>query len=204
MTVMTTLALAGAMLLLAVTPGPGVFATIARALVSGFSHAAVVVGGIVLGDILFLLLAIYGLAVVAEWLGGLFTIVKYIGGLYLIWLGWQVWRNADKPLPIQGVNETSWHVNFFSGLAITLGNPKVILFYLGFLPTFMDITALTLSDVVIAASVVSAVLAAVLLSYAYLAARASRALTEGHAAKRLHAMAGGVMMGTGAVLITRS
>ena len=204
MTLLTVMALAGAMLVLAVTPGPGVFATVARALASGFSHAAIVVAGIVVGDLIFLLLAIYGLAIVAEVLGGLFSVVKYIGGAYLIWLGWKIWHSAGSPVQLKGVKELSWRANFLSGLVITLGNPKVILFYLGFLPTFVDLQQLTHMDVLTAATVVSVVLASVLLSYAYMASRARQLFAEERAAKRLNRTAGGVMMATGAVLIAKS
>ena len=75
MTLVSILALAGAMFLLAATPGPGVFATVARSLASGFGHATVVVAGIVTGDLVFLLLAIYGLASFAELLGDFFLFI---------------------------------------------------------------------------------------------------------------------------------
>lgn len=70
MTLLNMLGLAGAMLLLAITPGPGVFVTVASALASGFARAVWVVAGIVMGDLIFLLLAIYGLSAMAEFLGG--------------------------------------------------------------------------------------------------------------------------------------
>ena len=87
---LTTFALA--MALLAATPGPGVFATVARALASGFRQAASVGLGIVTGDLVFLLFAVYGLAAVAQWLGDFFTPVKYVGAVYLVWLGIGLWR----------------------------------------------------------------------------------------------------------------
>jgi len=65
MTPLSLIAFAGTMFLLAITPGPGVFATVARALASGFANASALVMGIVIGDLVFLLLAIYGLAAVA-------------------------------------------------------------------------------------------------------------------------------------------
>jgi len=61
MTIFTLLGFGAAMFLLAASPGPGVFATVALALANGFSHAAVLVLGIVTGDLIFLLLAVYGL-----------------------------------------------------------------------------------------------------------------------------------------------
>jgi threonine/homoserine/homoserine lactone efflux protein len=204
MTLFSTLALAGAMLLLAATPGPGVFATVARSLASGFGHAAVVVAGIVTGDLVFLLLAIFGLASFAGLLGEFFMVVKIAGGLYLLWLGYRIWRQRPGSIEIRGVRELSWKQNFLSGLVITLGNPKVILFYLGFLPTFMDLAALGVGDVVIVAAVVSVVLGGVMLAYAWSAARA-RALFRSEKAERiLNRSAGGVMMATGSMLIIRS
>ncbi|MEJ2321970.1 MAG: LysE family translocator [Gammaproteobacteria bacterium] len=204
MTLFSTLALAGAMFLLAATPGPGVFATVARSLASGFGHAAVVVAGIVTGDLLFLLLAIFGLASVAGLLGEFFLVVKIAGGLYLLWLGYRIWRQRPGRVEIPGVRELSWKQNFLSGLVITLGNPKVILFYLGFLPTFMDLAALDGGDVVIVAAVVSVVLGGVMLAYAWSAARARELFRSSRAKRIMNRTAGGVMMTTGSVLIIKS
>jgi threonine/homoserine/homoserine lactone efflux protein len=136
-----------AMLFLAASPGPGVFATTARAMASGFKPSLAVIWGIVLGDIIFLLFAAFGLSVVARALGNLFFIVKICGGAYLVWLGIKIW--LQKPETIQNHQNSNTRSNwghFASGLIITLSNPKVILFYCGFLPTFLDLSALTIVD----------------------------------------------------------
>ncbi len=122
MTFPSLLAFAGAILLLAITPGPGVFATVARALASGLSHASVLALGIVTGDLIFLLLAIYGLSAVAEFLGGFFSLIKYLGAAYLIWLGISLWRVKPEVVKVDAI-KVSWKTNFFSGLFTTLGNP---------------------------------------------------------------------------------
>ncbi len=204
MTIFSILGLAGAMLLLAITPGPGVFATVARALASGFKHASLVVAGIVVGDLIFLLLAIYGLSAMADVLGSFFTVVKYLGGTYLIWIGYKIWTAEPNKTVIEGVKELSWKSNFFSGLAITLGNPKVILFYLGFLPTFVNLSALSTFDVVIIAIVVSVVLGGVMLGYAYSATRAKQLFKSEKTERKMNRIAGGVMMTTGTVLIAKA
>lgn len=204
MNLLSLFALAGAMFVLAATPGPGVFATLARALASGFGHASILVLGIVTGDLIFLLLAVYGLAAIADLLGGFFTGVRYLGAAYLIWLGVRIWRSNPAAVAVEGVSELSWHANYLSGLVITLGNPKVILFYLGFLPTFLDLQVLTVVDVVLVALVVSAVLGGVLLGYAYAAQRARILLRSPAASRRMNRIAGGVMIGTGGVLLARS
>ena len=85
------------MLVLAASPGPGVFATIARALASGFRPSLAVIGGIVLGDVIFLLFAAFGLSMVARALGNMFFIVKICGGAYLIWLGIRIWFKKPEP-----------------------------------------------------------------------------------------------------------
>lgn len=204
MTLITLLTFAAAMFLLAASPGPGVFATLARALASGFSHAAVLVSGVVVGDLIFLLLAIYGLSSMAELLGNFFTFVKYAGGIYLIWLGLKIWRTPPELPSVQGVRELSWKKNFISGLSITLANPKVILFYLGFLPTFVDLTSLTRLDVLAISSVVTIVLGSVLLSYAWAASRARRLFTRKTTVATMNKCAGGVMMTAGAVILTKN
>lgn len=204
MTLVSILALAGAMFLLAATPGPGVFATVSRSLASGFGHAAVVVAGIVTGDLVFLLLAIFGLASIAELLGGFFLLVKIAGGLYLLWLGYSIWKRTPGSVQISAVRELSWRQNYVTGLVITLGNPKVVFFYLGFLPTFLDLQSLDMVDVTIVATVVSLVLGGVMLAYAWSAARARELFRSERAERVMNRVAGGVMITTGGVLILKS
>jgi threonine/homoserine/homoserine lactone efflux protein len=204
MTALSLAAFAGAMFLLALTPGPGVFATVARALASGFAHASVVVLGIVIADLVFLLLAIYGLAALAGLLGELFTLVKYLGAGYLLWLGLRLWRKDDVATGTTPIPEISWFANLTSGLLITLGNPKVILFYLGFLPAFTDLATLDTTDVAIIAGIVSLVLGATMLGYAYAGSRARRLFQNQETKRILNRASGSVMIATGAVLATRA
>ncbi len=204
MTIWSSLALIGAMFLLAASPGPGVFATISRAIASGFLNASLLVIGIVVGDIVFLLLTIYGLNLVAQVLGDFFIFVKYVGGAYLIYLGCKIWILKVLPHELVGNNELSWKTNFFSGLLITLGNPKVIIFYLGFLPAFMNLEILTTMDIIIAILIISITLASVLLSYAYMATRAKKLLKSQNAMEKLNKISSVVMISVGFLLILKN
>lgn len=205
MTLISILALAGAMLLLAITPGPGVFATVARGLASGLKVSAFVVLGIVAGDLIFLLFAIYGLATVAENLHGLFVVIKYVGAVYLINLGVRLWFAIPDKTQVQAETEDlSWQSNFLTGLFITLGNPKVILFYLGFLPTFVDFTSLTSSDVGVIATVVSLVLGLTMLAYAYAASKARALFKDVSAERWMNRSAGSAMIATGSALAIKA
>ena len=205
MTLYSAFGFAMAMLVLAASPGPGVFATTARAIASGFRPALAVIWGIVLGDVIFLLFAAFGLSMVARALGSLFFMVKICGGAYLAWLGIKIW--LQKPEPVQShqySNSRSTWDNFASGLMITVSNPKVILFYCGFLPTFLDLSALTIFDLALVVAIITSVLSCVLITYAYLASRARRMFTNERAVKRLNRAAGGVMVAAGVAIAVRS
>lgn len=199
------MALAIAILLLAIVPGPGVLTIIARALSSGIRTATMLALGIVVGDLAFLLMAIFGLSYLAEFLGSLFSIVKLAGGIYLIWLGLSLWRSTESKSTEYKIGRSQPSLSdFLSGLAITLGNPKVILFYLTFLPTFMDLRSLSASDIALTAFVVSSVLGVVLIAYAYVAVRSEVFIQDHRKAKRVRQAAGGMLIGIGVLTITRS
>lgn len=204
MSLLSLLAFSGAMFLLAVTPGPGVFATISRALASGFTNASFVVLGIVLGDIIFLLLAIFGLKSIALILGDFFIFVKYLGGAYLIYLGYKILTAKEHKMNIKGKSELSWKKNFITGLLITLSNPKAILFYLGFLPTFVDLNSLNSLDILIISFIVTLVLGSVMLVYAYSASGAKKLFKSKSSIKKMNITAGSVMIGAGGALILKA
>jgi len=205
MTIETTIAFTLAIIILAVTPGPGVFASVAQALSAGFRSSWNVIAGIIVGDILFLMLAIFGLSAVAQILGEFFFVVRLIGGVYLIWLGYKMW--TTKPLSFsanRNANKRNGWQRFLGGLFITLGNPKVILFYVGFLPTFIDLRQLDHADIFVVASAVTIVLAGVMGVYAFMAGRARQFFTSQRASRNLNRSAGTVMIGTGLVIATKS
>jgi threonine/homoserine/homoserine lactone efflux protein len=204
MTAESTFAFALAMLVLAATPGPGVFASVAQALSSGFRSSIDVIAGIVVGDLLFLMLAIFGLSAVAYALGSLFFIVKIMGGAYLIWLGYRMCTAQPASLNSNlNAGRKNGRQRFLGGLFITLSNPKVILFYCGFLPTFMDLKDLAVVDTAVAAGVVAMVLSIVLMTYACSAARARRLFTSPRATRNLNRGAGIVLAGAGVLIATR-
>lgn len=204
MTLLNIFAFSGAMFLLAITPGPGVFATISRALASGFSSASFVVLGIVLGDIMFLLLAIFGLSAIASILGDFFILVKYLGGIYLLFLGYKILTSKENETEIKGIQELSWKRNFLTGLLITLSNPKVILFYLGFLPTFVNLQTLNTFDIITISFIVAIILGGVMLAYAYSASSAKKLFKNKNTNKRMNLLAGSVMITAGGILIIKA
>src|SRR3989304_6841041 len=127
----------------ALIPGVSVLAVSARSAAFGFAHGIFTSLGIVVGDIVFILIAIYGLSVLADLMGSHFALVKYLGGAYLIWLGTVLWRAKPKADGVEGNSKTSMPSSFPTGLLITLADEKAILFYLGFFPAFIDLSVIS-------------------------------------------------------------
>lgn len=203
MTATALFAFALAMLALSVTPGPGVAAVISRALGSGWRAGLGVATGIVLGDAIFLGIAVLGLSALAEIAGPFFAFVKYVGAAYLVWLGIRALRDKGHALDVRPVAEKRLRREVGLGLFVTLGNPKAILFYGAFVPTFIDMRAVTATDYGLLVSVVAGVCCVVLGAYAVLADRTRRLATSATAMRRLNRVTGVTLIGAGAVIATR-
>ena len=143
MTLASYIALTIAVLVLAVTPGPVVVATVARSLVSGLAPALAFALGVAAVDLGYLLLAIYGLSAISNVMGELFIVIKIVGAAYLFYLGIRLWLARAEPLG-EGMAPPPrpfWR-SFSEGALVDLANPKIILFYAAFLPTFADLDML--------------------------------------------------------------
>jgi threonine/homoserine/homoserine lactone efflux protein len=203
MTLLSISGLAIALFLFALSPGPGVFATTSKALSSGFKNTVPFIKGILLGDLILFLLAIYGLAAIAETFNALFLLIRYLGSGYLIWLGIKIFRSPPGNVNTATITN-SRRSNFLGGLSLTLGNPKVIIFYISFVPTFIRLDTLSTLDVVVVSLVATLVLGSVLLFYAYTASWARELFKSSNAQKKMKRAAGTVMIGTGILLLSKS
>ena len=197
-------ALSGSMAVLAFIPGISVLVVSARSAASGLVHGVFTTIGIVVGDIIFIILAIYGLTVAAEIMGSHFSLVKYLGGAYLIWLGIQLWRSEPCSGEIENNTEPSLLSSFLAGLFITLGDQKAILFYLGFFPAFVDLSSVTPADTSIIILIATLTVGGTKLFYAIMADRASLLLTSSRATKIINIVAGTVMVGVGVALAVKT
>ena len=195
-----------AIIIFAVTPGPGVFALLSRAMTQGAKACYSLAIGMAVSDVIYLILACFGLAVVAEHWGGFFTVIRILGGLYLIYLGWKMWRervliaqqNKSSREQLKGFTQ-----GFIQGFLISASNPKVILFYIAFLPTFMDLSVLSSQDIVVVSLLCFIGLMIGLMFIAYVAAWARGYFRSERAMRGLNRVAGSIMMTAGAFLVTR-
>lgn len=204
MTIETAFALLVAMIFCAAAPGPGVFACIAKALASGFKASLFVIFGIVLGNVVFLIVAILGLSAMAQMLGDMFILIKWVGGAYLFFLGWKMWRVEPRIADSEKILINNTRSDLIGGLIVPFSNPKVILFYVSFLPSFVNLSALNSFDIMIAAFLIAFALIIVLAGYSFIASRSRRIFKSHRALRNLNRGAGGAMMGTGVFIATQS
>jgi threonine/homoserine/homoserine lactone efflux protein len=204
MSLASYLALAAAVFVLALTPGPVVVATVARSLFSGLAPALGFVAGVAAVDLAYLLLAVFGLSAISGILGELFIAIKLAGAAYLIYLGIRLWTDRADAAQITAapVPRRFWK-SFGEGALVDLGNPKIILFYAAFLPTFADLDKLEPRDVAIMAAVVVGILVVTNLGFAWLAARARALIKSRRAVKAINRTSGTLMIGAGAWVATR-
>lgn len=200
MHVSTLAAFATALAIVVAIPGPGILAVVSCAMARGLKDALGLVGGMLLGDLTYFALAVFGMASLARSMGEVFIAVKILGAAYLIWLGLNLWRQraarhaapAAGPSPARGVGRS-----VLGGLAVTLGNPKAIAFYAGLLPTFIDLGRLAWADAVGMAVIVVIVVAGIGATYAVAAAGGRRFFVEPRRLTWMNRAAGTMMIGAG-------
>jgi threonine/homoserine/homoserine lactone efflux protein len=141
---------AGALFALFLTPGPVWIALIARTMSGGFSAAWPLAMGVVVGDVLWPLLAILGVTWIVSVYADFMAILRIIASVTFIVMGWLIIRNADRVIASNSslTRPGAW-AGFLAGVAVILGNPKAILFYMGVLPGFFDLTQLTGIDITV-------------------------------------------------------
>ncbi|KAB2687890.1 LysE family translocator [Brucella tritici] len=205
MDLVSLLAFAGILVVAAGTPGPNVGALVARVISRGHKGVFPFIFGLWLGDAIWLSLAVWGLAALANTFHTAFLILKYVGVAYLVYLSWKMWiapvdEVADEDaIPRQGEAGKL----FLSALAITLGNPKIMVFYLAILPTVVDITHVSLVGWAELLLVMFAVLAAVDTAWVVLAAQARRFLRSPRMMRIANRTSAGMMAGAAVAIATR-
>lgn len=166
-----------AMLVMASLPSISVFTVILRASQFGFWQGVITALGIVVADILFIVLALFGLVWLVENVAWLFLLVAYLGAFYLLWLALRLWQTKAQIAQPQKANPSAL-ASFSLGLSLTFADQKAILFYLGFFPAFLNLNQITHWDAGLV--VMLAILAVGLpkIMYAYLAARGFKLLAN--------------------------
>lgn len=197
------LVFAAAYLAVLILPGPGVTALVARVLARGAQGAPAYIAGFVTGSLLWFTIAATGLAVLAASFTTVFAVIRYIGAAYLLYLAAKLWRAPARPMGPGAATPDGGVRLFLTGVAINLGNPKVIVFFLALLPTVVDLGALTPAGFAELALIIVAIASSVLGAYAFAAARARRLFTAPGSVRLVNRGCAAVMAGTAITIATR-
>jgi threonine/homoserine/homoserine lactone efflux protein len=192
---------AGALMITAGSPGPSIAALVSRVLARGWRDVLPFAAAMWIGEAVWLTMTVYGLAALAGTLNWAFVVLKYLGVAYLLYLAWKMWF---APVGIDREQATGQSGSalrmFLAGLAVTLGNPKIMVFYLALLPTIIDLAGITFVAWLQLSLTMLVVLAAIDLSYILLAGRA-RVLMKSPRAMRIANRVGATVMGGAAAAI---
>jgi threonine/homoserine/homoserine lactone efflux protein len=192
---------AGALFILFLTPGPVWVALIARTLSGGFNGAWPLALGVVIGDVLWPLVAIFGLTWLISLYGGILEAISWIACLMFITMGILLIRHADKTISSDSrLTRPGMWAGFVAGLAVILGNPKAVLFYMGMLPGFFDLTAVTAYDIAAICTLSFIVPLIGNLTLALFIGKARALLTSPTALKRTNMFAGFLLIGVGLII----
>lgn len=187
-----------------VTPGPFIAAVAARSAAYGFKSGVSLAVGAWIGDKVWILAAVFGLALIAQHYEAILVVLRYVGAAWLIWLGFKLMAGRSGMIRAEGgtVRRERFWPGVLTGLMLMMGNPKAALFFMALFPGFFDVAAMTWVDVVVILAVSAPIGLASDLGYAWLADRARRLFADGKAARRVDRVSGGVLAGAGVAIAT--
>jgi len=193
-----------ALFIAAASPGPGIAAIVARVLGRGPRDAIAFSIGVALGDVVWLTFAILGLAALAQAFHEVFLVIKYAGAAYLLYIAYKIWTAPAVARDVTAEERAEHPAKLLlGGLALTLGNPKTIVFYLALLPTILDLTRITVLGFAELLAATLTVLGVVFAGYIVLAARARQLFTTPKAIRILNRTTGAMLAGAAAAVASR-
>jgi len=202
---LSSLLIFGAALFVAAgSPGPSVAALVARVVAKGSRDVLPFLAAMWIGEAVWLSLAVFGLAFVAQTFHLAFVVVKWVGVGYLVWLAWKMWTAPVAVKEGELPNNDSPPKLFFAGMAVTLGNPKIMMFYLALLPTIIDLGSVTVLGWAELTVTMALVLVAVDLAWMIAAAQARRLLKSVRSMRIANRVSAATMAGAAAAIAARS
>ena len=190
-----------ATVILSVTPGPGVFSAISSGLHNGFRRGMWNSLGMQLASLILLVVVAVGLGAILIASETMFTVVKWIGVAYLIYLGIVTWRTRPRGFVDKddGKLRTTREI-FMHGFFVNITNPKGIIFFVAILPQFIDIARPQVVQYAILAATTFLVDLVVMAGYTALAAKVMRAMRDERHLKWINRTLGGAFVAAGVAL----
>jgi threonine/homoserine/homoserine lactone efflux protein len=200
-TLSSLLIFAGVYFAAVASPGPGVAALVARVPGQGLSGVAPFIAGYFVGDMIWLMLAATGLAVITKAFAGVLVAIKFAGADFLT----LAWRMATAPAVVGAPPPAAsrrWRA-LLGSLSLTLGNPKAMVFFLSIMPIVVDVRTLTALKLAELAVVSAIVIFSTLAACALAANRARAFLSSTRAMRFVRRAAGGLMAGAAVAVAAR-
>lgn len=192
---------AAGIFLLFLTPGPVWVALTARALSGGFRMAWPLAVGVVLGDLMWPLLAILGMGWVLSVFSGFLDVMRWVACATFLVMGALIIRKAGHPInPDSRLTRPGMWAGFMAGVAVILANPKAILFYGGMLPGYFNLTTLTWADIAAILAISTLIPLCGNLTLALFIGQAQTFLTSPTALRRTNLIAGALLICVGLVI----
>jgi threonine/homoserine/homoserine lactone efflux protein len=191
---------AAGMFALWAVPGPVWVALTARTLAGGFASAWPLAVGVVLGDAIWPLTAIFGLTWILSAYGDFLSVLRWVAAAIFVVMGILLLGKSGEVSGDGRLTKPGRLAGFLTGLAVVIGNPKAILFYMGMLPGFFDLTRLTGWDIAIILAVSAAIPLAGNLALALFLDRARRLLSDPKSIRRLNVISGLLLIAVGIVI----
>lgn len=186
--------------LLLVVPGPTLLLVIGQSLGGGRRHALPLVAGVALGDLTAITLSLAGLGAVLAASAEAFTLLKWAGAAYLVFLGVRMWR---APVSADAVPPLRAQAAFRQAYVVTALNPNGIAFFVAFVPQFISPSASFLPQAAILVASFVTLAAANTLVYALLAGQMSSLVRRPSVRRGLNRTGGGVLVGAGLALVLK-
>jgi threonine/homoserine/homoserine lactone efflux protein len=198
MTLAQWLPFALASAILVAIPGPTVLLVVSYALGHGRKYALATTAGVALGDLTSMTASMLGLGVLlaasAEW----FMVVKWIGAAYLIYLGVKLWRApVMDPDAVKAPAELRTSRIVAHAYAVTTLNPKSIVFFVAFVPQFIDPHVASVSQIAVLEATFIGIAALNAFLYAMLASAARRAIRRTEVQRAVNRTGGALLVGAG-------
>jgi len=192
-----------AILVLTATPGPSTLMCLSRSVSSGFRASIFSALGSLTAILIILTLSFTSLGVIIASSELIFNIVKYIGAIYLIYLGYKAFTSKEDSYKLNKSlqnSKASYRSSYISGFIVGASNPKAIIFFTALFPQFINTNNSLLAQYIIFASTFAILELSFLLIYAYLGAKSSNWLSQKGRAKIFNKLTGGVFIGVGLFL----
>ena len=188
---------------LSLSPGPNGLLALTYGAVHGWRKATFTVTGGATGFVMVIALSMFGIGALLQASAMALTVMKWVGGAYLVWLGIQVWRSPPVGMkPEDASKAATGKAMFLQGLLSAVTNPKVLLFFTAFLPSFIDPARSLVTQFVVIAGTFAGVEFVTEMLIAGMAQRINAWLAR--VGRRFNQVCGGIIAAIGAMLPLRA